>query len=289
MYHNFCTSYDLCFTLPISVDNLSFFIAYLFEKGLSATSIMSLMSAISYYHKILPDYVEKYDPTKAFIIKQLLTGIKKQRPSLDSRQPLTLNIILSMIEKIHLLGLSFFENSLFKALFFFAFYFGLRVGEYTASPHNLMFNQISENDITVNFLSYKHAPLDHIPFSHKLKADSSMHCPVKLLVNYLSLRGHDNGPIFLLKNQPLSARLVALRLKQLLSLCNVNSDNNAPHSFRIGAACYWASLGLSHIQIRQLGRWQSNAFQKYIREVVHHPRKIPRRYGREGSSPCVIF
>ena len=49
--------------------------------------------------------------------------------------------------------------------------------------------------MTVSFVSNKYVPLD-IPFPHKLKAASSLHCPVKPLSIYLiALRGHDNGPI----------------------------------------------------------------------------------------------
>lgn len=78
MYHPFCASYNLCLTstLPISVNKLSLFIVYLYEKGLPASSIFSLLSTISYHHKILPDIVENNDPTKVFIIRHLLTGIR---------------------------------------------------------------------------------------------------------------------------------------------------------------------------------------------------------------------
>ena len=37
------------------------------------------------------------------------------------------------------------------------------------------------------------------------------------------------------------------------------------HSFRIGAATWAAAKGFTDTQIRQLGRWKSNAFLNYIR------------------------
>jgi hypothetical protein len=37
------------------------------------------------------------------------------------------------------------------------------------------------------------------------------------------------------------------------------------HSFRIGAATHATTLGFSEPYIRQLGRWNSNAVQRYIR------------------------
>ena len=44
----------------------------------------------------------------------------------------------------------------------------------------------------------------------------------------------------------------------------------SPHSLRIGAATHWFAKNLSEHRIRQLGRWSSNAFSSYIREVVDH-------------------
>ena len=269
-YEQFCRMYNFNADLPITIYKLSLFITFQYEKGLPASSILSCMSAISYFHKLIS---AKVDPTKSFVINQLMTGIKKDRPSLDLRKPMSLNIIHLLIDNIHKLELSNFENHLFKALFLFAFYFGLRIGEFTSSPHNLSLNQITvnEHEISLKFASYKHAPLELSPVSHKLKADQSAYCPVKLLRNYLSLRGNDNGPIFLLNTKSLTAKYFSLRFKQALIMCNLNPSLYAGHSFRIGAACYWASLGLSHIQIRRLGRWQSDAFLKYIRDDVNHP------------------
>jgi RES domain-containing protein len=37
------------------------------------------------------------------------------------------------------------------------------------------------------------------------------------------------------------------------------------HSFRIGAASFAAEKSLSDAQVRFMGRWNSNAFRKYIR------------------------
>lgn len=48
-------------------------------------------------------------------------------------------------------------------------------------------------------------------------------------------------------------------------LCGQTPYRYKGHSFRIGAASHAADRGLSDAQIRALGRWKSNAFQRYIR------------------------
>ena len=50
-----------------------------------------------------------------------------------------------------------------------------------------------------------------------------------------------------------------------VSVCGLDSSRYKGHSFRIGAASLSAEKGLSDSQIRAMGRWNSNAFRKYIR------------------------
>ena len=54
-------------------------------------------------------------------------------------------------------------------------------------------------------------------------------------------------------------------LKEVLQYCNLNEDRYKTHSFRIGAASWAAAKGMFDSQIRAFGRWNSNAFLKYIR------------------------
>ncbi|VDH97557.1 Hypothetical predicted protein [Mytilus galloprovincialis] len=50
-----------------------------------------------------------------------------------------------------------------------------------------------------------------------------------------------------------------------LSYVGLNPTQYKGHSFRIGAATNAASLGYSEQLIQKLGRWNSNALQRYIR------------------------
>ena len=55
------------------------------------------------------------------------------------------------------------------------------------------------------------------------------------------------------------------KLHKCLSVCGLDSSRYKGHSFRIGAASLVVEKGLSDSQIRAMGRWNSNAFRKYIR------------------------
>ena len=48
------------------------------------------------------------------------------------------------------------------------------------------------------------------------------------------------------------------------------SDRYSSHSFRVGATATWISKGASDVRLRQLGRWHSNAVDRYIRGEVKH-------------------
>ena len=268
-FKKFCDTHSIPCKIPIASTHLACFITFLFNTGQSASSIASCLSALSYYHKVFSQEVA--DPTKNFVISQMMIAIRKERPATDSRKPITEEILFELGDKLPLLFLSFYEMSLFKAMFFYLmFYFGLRVSEVTTSPHNLPFHhvQVSKDRIVLTFSSYKHGPIK--PFKHFIQANHSPHCPVAVLLQYTSLRGKSPGAFFLLKAKDVSQSLFSLRLKQTLKVCTIDPNSFSSHSFRIGAASKWAAQGLSYVQMKRLGRWNSEAGFKYLRNDVNH-------------------
>lgn len=91
-------------------------------------------------------------------------------------------------------------------------------------------------------------------------------CPVDLLSKYLALRGSRPGAIFIsVDGLVVSRSNFSQRLSMAIQLCGLAPSRYKGHSFRIGAASHAADRSLSDAQIRALGRWKSNAFQRYIR------------------------
>ena len=59
--------------------------------------------------------------------------------------------------------------------------------------------------------------------------------------------------------------IAGLRVKDALSTSAIKPAHYSGHSFRTGAATTAARKGLQVSQIKQLGRWKSNAFLRYLK------------------------
>ena len=152
-YVTFSHHIGIVASLPISIRYACLFLVHLFNHNFSASSLTTIMSGLSYYHKMrmLPD------PFQSFPVRQLLQALKKNSPSSpDSRRPISEFLLLQLLDKLQTLGLPIYETNLFSTMFLFAFYFGLRIGEYTSSQHNLLFEEVvvSNTSVTITFHSH---------------------------------------------------------------------------------------------------------------------------------------
>ena len=258
--------------LPISPPNLALFIAYLFDNHYAPSTVTTYVSALGYSHKLsgFPD------PSRVFFIMQMLKGYSKLGARLDSRLPITLPILHKIIQAASRFSCSKYQICQFQAMCSIAFYAFLRVGEMTSTtrqgPQPLQIHQVvklvnDSNDIVslkLTFYDFKHC-YNKPPFSIFINRACAF-CPVQLLLEYLSMRGHKPGPLFVTSQGcPVSRTTFTDQLSLALKFCGLNPARYKGHSFRIGAASYAADRGLSDTQIRVLGRWRSNAFHRYIR------------------------
>ena len=91
-------------------------------------------------------------------------------------------------------------------------------------------------------------------------------CPVTALLAYLAIRGSGPGFLFLFTDgRPLTKQRFVSGVREALAAIGFEPSLYAGHSFRIGAAAVAGACGLSDSTIQMLGRWQSSAFQLYIR------------------------
>lgn len=265
-YQNFCNSHNFVFKLPILVTHLLCFLTFLFDNGYSPSAIISSNSALSYFHKIK----NIHDPTQVFAVKQLLKGMKKKSPSLDSRKPISFNTLTKLYNSLSCTILDIYVCTMLKAMFLLAFHFALRIGEITVSPHNLKLENIKlkSNKLTIEFTSFKHSPSTFQ--KHTIKAQAINPCPVTIMSEYLKLRGSDPGPLFRNNGKPVSRKFFVLKLKHCFTCIGLDNRQFNSHSFRIGAASYWLSKNFTDIQIKQMGRWRSDAVLKYLRGSIVH-------------------
>lgn len=244
----------------------------MFERHYAPSTVNTYVSALGYSHKL----TGSPDPTKVFYITQMLKGYGKRGFRLDARFPITLPILDKLIQaSAHTIGSDFLRCQ-FKAMCALAFFAFLRIGEITNTKqkgnpplqlHQLtqLLNQKSEViGLRLTFTDFKHN-YNQKPFSMAIYRQSGA-CPVQLMLDYLQVRGDDEGPIFRTQSgAPVSRNMFAAYLSETITFCGLDPSRYKGHSFRIGAASHAAERGMSDAQIRILGRWKSNAFHKYIR------------------------
>ena len=162
----------------------------------------------------------------------------------------------------------------FQAMCSLAFYAFLRLGEMTSipsqasSPPLQLYQMTKLLSATGDLVSYKvtfRNQYNERPFSI-IVSRQSVSCSVTLLTKYLAFRGFHPGLLFMtVDGLPVTRSWFSTQLSLAIQLCGRCPSRYKSHSFRIGAASHVAEQGFSDAQIRLLGRWKSNAFQKYLR------------------------
>ena len=90
--------------------------------------------------------------------------------------------------------------------------------------------------------------------------------PVAALLAYMAIRGKTAGPLFSMANGAFLTRDTFVReVLKALSAAGIEQSKYSGHSFRIGAATTAAMAGIEDSTIKILGRWESSAYQLYVR------------------------
>ena len=211
------------------------------------------------------------------MIQLALRGYSKLNPSRDSRLPISLPILENIILACEHTKSSLYTRKLTQAMYAFAFFAALRVGEITYRVNQPCQNIIkicqlvfmktrrgTVQAIKLTLRNYKHSD-PSMPVDIFLYRERPV-CPVSLLLAYVGLRGQFPGPLFCWPDaSPISRSWFVTALTEDLQFCDLNVSHYKTHSFRIGAASWAAAKGMSDTQIRDFGRWNSNAFLRCIR------------------------
>ncbi|VDI01273.1 Hypothetical predicted protein [Mytilus galloprovincialis] len=182
---------------------------------------------------------------------------------------------------MYLIHLSVVQMSKFHTLTYK--YISLKVGELVTSKNapndnvlllhdvSLFYIQGKAAEVQVCFRRFKHN-VRGMPKTNSFSHGTAMESAVVAMVEYLKVRPFSvpTEPLFCsVDATPLHRPVFDRILHKCLASCGLDSSRYKGHSFRIGAATYAAERGLSDSQIRSMGRWKSNAFQKYIRSHLN--------------------
>lgn len=254
------------------------YVAFLDKQNLAPSSIIVQLSAIAYFHKL-----NHYDdPTKDFLVVKALSGIRNRFKAKDVRMPITRPILHSLLKSIKKVIKDRIERKILHCMFSLAFHAFLRIGEMAARTFGCPGNIIALEDIhvlgnraemVVTLKKFKHSAKQGAQSIVIMAEENDKHvCPVRSLSKFLQVRGSKPGPLFQLPSGKLYTRRQFDRnLSRCLDACGCSTAIYKGHSFRIGAATDAMERGYSESQIRNLGRWASDSYKKYIR-VSNLPR-----------------
>ena len=202
-----------------------------------------------------------------------LRGTKREQAGLEKRTRLPITpVILEQLRRVWNRDPSNPDHVMLWAVCCVGFFGFLRSGE-MAAPEVGEFDpgqHLSVADITVDNIEN---PLSVAVQIKQYKTGVSIVlsrtelplCPVAALLAYLVARGNSEGPLFLLRGQPLTGPKLVQELRKALAAAGLQPEKYAGHSFRIGAATTAAACGVPVDVIKTLGRWKSQAYQLYVR------------------------
>ncbi|XP_033625685.1 uncharacterized protein LOC117288920 [Asterias rubens] len=174
-----------------------------------------------------------------------------------------------------------FESTMFKAVFLGAFFGFLRVGEFAVVSNSrvqesvlvfgdVQFSKPGSHDQFVG-LTFRQSKNNQHGFPQRIRlvtTSSKSLCPVQGFLDFIAIRPEYPGPFFChFDSSPLTRYQFNSVLRKAVFFAGLGGQQIRGHSFRIGAASSAAALGVSHDNIRAMGRWRSNAFLSYIRPI----------------------
>ena len=277
-------------------DRLSLYCAYLIQvKKRKSSTIRTYVSAIKF---VLT--TDGYDWNDG---KVLLNTITKSCKLKNDRLKIRLPIQKGLLELIMFRIQRKYNNQPYlEAMYISAFllqYYGLlRIGEIVKSPHTIQAANVHESRNTSKLLiilyTSKTHGLDSQPQQIKIfgkgnieintkyarhtsyilkKEELGKFCPVEWTKRYIHLRGprsltSNDDPLFRLSDKsPLNSTMLRNLLRQIINELNLEGSLYDTHSFRIGRATDLFKSGVTIDNIKQLGRWKSNAVYKYLRNI----------------------
>lgn len=258
--------------IPISMSDLSKFIAHMHLNSYKANSIRSTVAGLGYFHTMssFPD------PSKHIIIKSLLKGSSKLSDSPDIRLPVSRDILKHALQVVDQVAHSPYSCILYSAMLTLAFHALLRIGEYTVhgkySTHTLklrhvklIYNLSTLKELQLTIPHFKHSDRP-VTLSIPINVQSN-YCTVRLMNRYLLARKNLTSDfLFVHQNgSPVSAASFSRVFRNCMVKIGLNPAVYKPHSLRIGGATLAHELNYSDSQIEALGRWHSQSYKRYIR------------------------
>ena len=271
-YLAFCEAANLP-PLPLSEGVLCIFVAFLANQGLAHQSITSYLSGVrnlAVADGYTPPNRDQW-PRLQLVLRGVARSVVQGNTVRPPRLPIT-GVIMHQLAGVW--SGQDFQSRLMWAATCVGYFGFMRVGEFTAvdsSPPNIVMSEVAINSRsapTAIRLRLHRAKTD--PFGRGVEIFMGVSgtgvCPVSALLRYLAVRPLGDGHLFVWEDgRPLTRSAFVTALKQGLRSAGLDMNHFSGHSLRIGAATSAAAAGVPDHLIKILGRWQSEAYQLYIR------------------------
>ena len=92
------------------------------------------------------------------------------------------------------------------------------------------------------------------------------------------MRGSQTGPLFITQlGKGLTWHMFSMALKSLLAEHKLDVQHYNTHNFRIGAVTSAMQAKIPDTYIQMMGRWQSDAYQQYIKTPPTELAKLSKK------------
>ena len=100
---------------------------------------------------------------------------------------------------------------------------------------------------------------------HFISRTNSNLCPVAAVLGYMAVCPQVQGLLLVHDGSPLTRDQFVRLVRNALRVAGIDNSAYASHNFKIGTATAAAAAGVPAHFIKMLGRWESNAYQVYLR------------------------
>jgi integrase len=279
------------------------FVGYLyFTKGITATSVDKMLSALRMLHITLGHQVPALRPES---VKLVLKGLKnkdeEEARDKPGRQPVTLKILELLYVLLHMDETRTVKQKvLIWALSSLAFWGGFRAGELVSkrSTRYDSLNTLLRRDIwlTKSVMDGRQVELLNVRLKSTKTCRAALKgqivevfengtklCPVRAYKRYREVHGPSKKAMPAFRDELGWAYRHAqfnTDLKDILGR-KIQYGKLTAHSFRSGLATLMATVGYSDEEIKAAGRWSSEAFLAYVKRPKLTRVRIAKRLSRE--------
>lgn len=284
-YLDFCNQAGIL-PVPISQRDLACYIGYL-ARRLQFSSLQQYLNIV----RILHEEAGLANPvTKSWFLSSLLRGVKRSLGDVcKPKLPITVDVLSSIFQTLNLAS---DDDLVFWAACLVAFFSFLRkshllpVSSSSVTPHVLTRSCVTfcedhvqlhvKHSKTIQYEERVHiVPLARIP--------GSFLCPAQGLLTVFKLAPDipSSAPLFTYRVRG-RVRVYTYsafhkRLRHSLSLCGLNPEEYAAHSFRRGGASLALACDVPIELVKLQGDWRSDAYQRYLVPTLTTKLKLGRK------------